>query len=498
VGKTVLARLLAGQLAPSAGRCLRQGRVHYLAQQVAPAAEATVADVAGVRHALEALRRIEGGSSAPADIETLDARWDIRQQLASALEHQGLDPLPPETPARRLSGGQLMRVALAGALLSRADHLILDEPSNHLDRPGRVALLEQLAAWRGGLLVISHDRRLLDRMERIVELSPNGLRSYGGGYALYAAQRADEQAAAQDLLTHRRHERRRERQALVAQGERMARRDARGQRLGRDANQAKILLGRRRERSEQSTARLQQQQGATRERLDREVREAAARVEPEATIVVQTPRVHAHTSRRIVRLEAVELPYVEAATRRIDLTLFGGQRVGIAGANGAGKSVLLQVIAGRLSPHAGDCRVSVVSALLDQRLDVLPPDCSAIARLRERHPGGDEGELRARLAQLGLDAARVDLPSGALSGGERLKAALACVLYAAEPAPLLLLDEPDNHLDLPSLQALETMLCAYPGTLVVVSHDATLLDRLALTDRLVATPQGWRWMPDDG
>ena len=491
VGKTVLAQLLAGQLAPSAGRCLRDGRVHYLAQQVAPTAAATVADIAGVRPVLHALQRIEAGSSAPADFETLDERWDIRQQLAAALEQQGLDPLPPDTPARRLSGGQLMRVALAGAVLSQADHLILDEPSNHLDRPGRIALLERLAAWRGGLLVISHDRRLLERMERIVELSPHGLRSYGGGYARYAAQRAGEQAAAQELLAHRRHERRHERETLTAQRERMARRDARGQRLGREANQAKILLGRQRERSEQSTARLHQQHTATRERLDREVREAAAQVAEEAAIVVHAPRVDTRASHRVAQLEAVELPHVAAATRRITLTLFGGQRVGIVGANGTGKSVLLQVLAGRLSPRSGDCRVTVASALLDQRLDVLPPDRSAIAGLRERHPDGDEGALRAKLAQLGLDAARIDLPSGQLSGGERLKAALACVLYAAEPPPLLLLDEPDNHLDLPSLEALETMLRAYSGTLVVVSHDEALLDRLALTDRLVATLQGW-------
>lgn len=497
-GKTVLARLLAGQLAPSAGRCLRDGRVHYLAQQVTPGAGTTVADIAGVRPALDALRRIEAGSSAPADFETLDERWDIRQQLAAALERQGLDPLPPDTPARRLSGGQLMRVALAGALLSRADHLILDEPSNHLDHPGRAALLDQLTAWRGGLLVISHDRRLLDRMERIVELSAHGLRSYGGGYARYAAQRADEQAAAQDLLAHRRNERRHERQALAAQRERMARRDARGQRLGRAANQAKILLGRQRERSEQSTARLLQQHAATRERLDREVRDAAARVDGEATIVVHAPRVDARASHCVVQLEAVELPHVAAATRRITLALFGGQRVGVVGANGMGKSVLLQVLAGRWPPRSGHCRVTVASALLDQRLDVLPPDRSTIARLRERHPGADEGTLRAKLAQLGLDATRIDLPSGQLSGGERLKAALACVLYAAEPPPLLLLDEPDNHLDLPSLQALGTMLRAYAGTLVVVSHDDTLLDRLALTDRLVATPHGWHRASVDG
>ena len=125
----------------------------------------------------------------------------------------------------------------------------------------------------------------------------------------------------------------------------------------------------------------------------------------------------------------------------------------------------------------------------------MPPGGTALERLRQAAPAADQATLRTRLAQLGLDATRIAVPACALSGGERLKAALACVLYAAEPAQLLLLDEPDNHLDLPSKEALEQMLRAYPGALLVVSHDATFLDRLALDTRLQAGSGGWSASP---
>lgn len=139
VGKTVLARILAGQLQPSAGDCLRSGLVHYLAQQVTCPEGATVGDLAGVQPALDALARIELGSTAPEDFDAVGERWDIRQRLRHELERGGLGHLEATTPARVLSGGETMRIALIGALLSDADFLILDEPSNHLDRPNRQA-----------------------------------------------------------------------------------------------------------------------------------------------------------------------------------------------------------------------------------------------------------------------------------------------------------------------------------------------------------------------
>ncbi|MEI0617691.1 ATP-binding cassette domain-containing protein [Pseudomonas aeruginosa] len=436
VGKSLLARLLAGHLQPSSGSVRRQGRVRYLAQQLEPADYPTVADLAGVRPWLEALARIEAGSLDAADYECLGERWDIRQRLADALAAEGLGHLRADTPSERLSGGECMRVALLGAFLDDADFLILDEPSNPLDGPARALLRARLAAWDGGLLLVSHDRELLEGMQRIVELSTLGLRSYGGGYSFYAQSREEAREAAERRLDQRRLERKRQTLAMREQQQRQERRQASGRREGKTANQAKILLGGFRERSEVSAGKLRNAHQAERERLDREVREAAREVE-------------------------------EA-------------------------SPLLRLLAGQRAPLAGTCAVTVGAAYLDQRLSVLDHGRGVLEQLLEVNRSRGESWLRTRLAQLGLPAERLAQPCATLSGGERLKAALALVLYADRPAQLVLLDEPDNHLDLAARQALESMLGQYRGALLVVSHDPVFLRHLALDGELRATAAGWR------
>lgn len=491
VGKSFFARLLAGRIAPSAGRRSGAARVHYLPQQIAPEPGATVADLAGVSGALQALARIENGGVAIEDFDLVAQRWDLRERFAAALDAHGLGHLDAQRLADSLSGGELTRVALLGGWLAEADVLVLDEPTNHLDRPQRLALLRQLQEWRGGLLVVSHDRELLDGLPRIVELSAAGLDDHAGNYTSYEQNREAAQARAAAELARSKHALRRGEAELRAQRERQERRQSRGRREGRDANQAPILLGLQKQRSEVSagkSARLLQTQL---EALTARVAQAASQVADTPDLALFAP-APAAPRRRAAVLDAVELPYGVAAGRPLDLIVAGGQRIGVVGANGSGKSSLLQLLAGRLAPVRGSCVVPVRTACLDQHVSLLDPARSVLEQLLADDPAANESVLRTRLALLGLDSDAVQRPGATLSGGERLKAALACALYRREPAELLLLDEPDNHLDLAALAALEQMLRLYRGALVVVSHDAVFLDRLALDTRLTLTVDGWQ------
>lgn len=494
VGKTVLARLLAGQLPPSSGRCLRSGRVHYMAQQTSQLQTGTLAGLAGVQTTIDALARIEAGSSAHEDFDAVADRWDIHTRLQQELERSGLGHLHAATPAHTLSGGEAMRVALLGAMLSDADFLILDEPSNHLDRPNRQALNAQLRRWPRGLLVVSHDRQLLEQMQRTVELSSLGLRSYGGNYAFYAQAKANERHKAEQDLEHAKLERQREERAMQQQRERQERRQSRGDQHGKHGNQAKIILDRQKEWSEAASGKLRRQHNAARDALSDAVREAARVVEEQTAVSLLALPVTAASQKRVADIDIV-LPYVAGATQHVALMLSGQQRVGVVGPNGCGKSTLLKVLAGQLQPASGECKVMVEGVYLDQQLGNLASTRSVLAQLLDANPGSNEADLRMRLAQLGLEAQKITAPSGVLSGGERLKAALACVLYAEPPPQLLLLDEPSNHLDLASTQALEAMLSSYRGALVVVSHDDAFLQALGLTHRLQATEAGWQMDP---
>lgn len=494
-GKSVLARLVAGELTPSAGRIVHGAHgsaVHYLAQHTAQ--EGTVAALAGVQPVLAALTRIENGSADPADFDAVGERWDMRERLQSELDRCGLSHLHPATPAATLSGGEAMRVSLIAAYLSDADFLILDEPSNHLDRANRLALMAQLQRWPHGLLVISHDRELLEHMDRIVELSPLGLRSYGGGYSFYAECKRAERESAQRQLDQRKLERKRETQSMREQQERQERRVAKGASDGRDANQAKILLGGQKNRAQGTAGKLRQQHAAQREMLSLRVREAAQQIAPAAAITMHALPAAQAARLRVAELEDVVLPYSPpgSSTRSISLTISGQQRIAVTGTNGCGKSTLLRLLAGQLAPLGGRCEVRARTAYLDQQLAGLAPQHSAIEHLLAANSEAGESALRTHLAQMGLDAQLAAAPVGVLSGGERLKVALACALYAHPPAQLLLLDEPSNHLDLPSLEALEAVLRLYQGALLVVSHDETFLQALHLTHRLQASAEGWR------
>ena len=491
VGKSVLARLIAGDIAPTAGRCLRTGKVYYLAQHITHAPGQTVADLAGVQSIINALERIEQGSTAPGDFDAVGEQWNIRQQLLDQLAHNNLEHLTPSTPTSRLSGGEAMRVALMGAFMSHAELLILDEPTNHLDREQRLALQAQLSHWPKALLVISHDRELLETMTRILELSALGLASYGGGYSFYAQAKAQQQSAAEQQLAHAKLERNRQEQRLREQAEQLERMQARGSKSASTRNQAKILLGRQKERSQNSSGKWQQHQQAAREALSEHVRQAASQVERQQAVFVYAPTTSQHSAAHIAELVDARLPYGFEPLRTLSLTLSRGQRVALLGPNGCGKSTVLKVLAGQVPILAGQADVRVTTAYLDQHLALLNLECTVLEQLQALNRQLTESELRTRLAQLGLGAEQVNRPCAQLSGGERLKAAMACVFYAEQPAQLLLLDEPANHLDLTSLLALENRLNQYTGTFVVTSHDQRFLDAIGITHRLIASANGW-------
>lgn len=482
VGKSLLAQLLAGLRAPSHGRCLRHGTVRYLDQQVIRHS-ASVAELAGIDKRLAALERIEAGSCDSADFDRLGERWDLREQFQALLQRHGLGHLHPHYPTANLSGGQAMSVALLGTQLEDADYLILDEPSNHLDVAARERLQQMIQAWPKGLLVISHDRALLAHMQRIVELSSLGLESYGGNYAFYRQQQAMQAGQAQQQLARLKHERERQTRELQRQRDNLARHQASAARNARQSNQAKILLDRQQQRSQATAGRRQHALGQARADLDQQVRQAAERVARTQDSVFHAPPAQRPGGREVLAMEGVRLPYGTPATLNLRLCL--GQRMALVGGNGSGKSTLLRVIMGEQSAIAGQLRSSGEIALLDQHCSRLPATQSALEHLGDSNPGLPLATRRTRLAQLGLDAARCELPSALLSGGERLKAALAAVLYRERPVDLLLLDEPSNHLDLPSLQALEDMLRQFDGALLVASHDQLFLQALGVADRLL-------------
>ena len=489
-GKTRLLRLLAGLDEPATGHIERFGSHAWVAQQHVISSQTTLAELLGYDAIFTARKRIDSGDYQPDDLALLDGYWDIAERLSEAFINATLPPFEPDKPAIELSGGERIRALLCGAFTAGADFLLLDEPTNHLDRQGRAWFYDQLSRYQGGVLVASHDRELLELVPRILELSASGLRSYGGNYADYQAQRDAEQQAARAALEHAATERKRTRARMQKEHDDSQRRSAKTLRTVDTLNIASFERVKYKGAAKERIGTWKKQHSEQNEALNAAVNKARERVEDDNPVMFTLPGSQIPEGKQVLVLEDLVLPHVPVPP--LNWRMDGPMRVALKGPNGCGKSTLLKTLLGEVAPRSGSCKVSVSCAYLDQHLSRLDLSQSVMTHLNLSHTPLEEGVLRTRLAQLQLGADKVMLPLAALSGGERLKAALACVLWRAEATQLLLLDEPTNHLDLASVQAIEAALAGFPGALLVVSHDEAFLSGLTLTHELVWEEAGWR------
>lgn len=480
VGKSTLLRLLTGELTPASGTITIDGSIAMLRQTVQVDPDDLIADLFGARVGLAQLRKAEAGEASVADIGETD--WLLETRIEEALANVGL-PLRADTALTQLSGGQRTRAALAGAMFARPDFLLLDEPTNNLDGEGREAVRALLHDWRGGAIVVSHDRALLDDMDAIVEMTSHGAARYGGGWSAYRARKDIEQAAAEaeragaeKRIDHAR----RQAQAIT---EKQDRRDSGGRRKAARGDMPKIVIGALKRRAEETRASATRLADRQRSEAETALEAAKSQIEIVDPLSVGLPSTGLPASRTVLEFDHVTAGY--AADRPIiedfSLTVTGPERIAIVGPNGSGKSTLLALIAGTLRPWAGDVRTPVALAMFDQRVSLLDPALSIADNFLRLNPGTTNNRCRAALARFRFRAGAADRIVGTLSGGQMLRAGLACILGAPQPPQLLILDEPGNHLDLDSLAAVETGLAAYDGALLVVSHDPAFLEAIGIT-----------------
>jgi ATPase subunit of ABC transporter with duplicated ATPase domains len=326
-------------------------------------------------------------------------------------------------------------------------------------------------------------------MPRILEIAPAGLRSYGGNYEDYQRQRDTEQQAARAVLEHAVTERRRTRSRMQKEHDASQRRSAQTLRTVDTLNIASFERVKYKGAAKERPGTLRRQHREQNAALNGAVNQARERLEVDAPVMFTLPGSHVPEGKQVLVMEALMLPH--GAPVAINWRIDGPMRVALRGPNGCGKSTLLKIILGEQAPLSGLCQLSVAGAYLDQHLSQLDCSLSVLEHLSLADTPLEEGVLRTRLAQLQLGADKVTLPLAALSGGERLKAALACVLWRRNATQLLLLDEPTNHLDLASTQAIEAALATFPGALMVVSHDDAFLQGLKLTHTIEWRDNEW-------
>lgn len=476
-GKSTLIAIAAGNSPPTAGIVTRRGRIGLLEQNWPE--HLSVADAMGIAPALATLERITAGKGCEADFETAD--WTLETRVASAFGQLGLSAIALERPIASLSGGECSRVGIARLLVEEPDLLLLDEPTNNLDAAGRSAIGTLLANWRGGALVASHDRTLLETMDRIVELTPIRIRIVGGGWSAFAAQREAERARFQAEMDRADAALGTARRAAQQQREAQDRRDKAGYSSAMKGGEPRIVLGARQRRAEESHGRVHRLGEQLITDAAMRVKQARDTVEILSPLKIILPPSGLPMGSQVLAVEAAR---VAAGTRILgpwSLRLVGPERVAIAGNNGAGKTTLLKLAAGVIDPLSGSVkRIGAPIVMLDQHAAILCSQATVLDnfhRLNPGLPGNAAYAACARFAFRNRDALRI---VGTLSGGERLRAALACTMAGDCPPQLLILDEPTNHLDIDAIDSLAQALGAYDGALLVVSHDPAFLSAIGI------------------
>lgn len=464
-GKTTLFKLVTGEIAPESGEiALARGlKIGQVAQE-APGTEETLMEVVlkADRERVALLAEAETATD-PQRIAEIQLRLaDIGSHSAEAragaiLSGLGFDAAAQQRPCRSFSGGWRMRVALAGVLFAEPDFLLLDEPTNYLDLEGTLWLENYLGRYPHTVILISHDRDLLNRVvDTIVHLDQGKLVSYRGGYDSFERQRSEAQILARKAADKQELERK-HLQSFV------------------DRFRAKATKAR------QAQSRLK--------RLEK-MQPIAAIVDGEVKPFV-FPKAEGRVAPPVLTAEKVAVGYEpgKPILSRLTLRIDDDDRIALLGPNGNGKSTFAKLIAGKLDTQEGTLvRASKlkVAYFAQHQLDELIPAESAVAHVRRRMVGAPEAKVRARVDQFGLATDRMDTPAGELSGGE--KARLLMGLAVCEGANLLILDEPTNHLDVDSRAALVEAINDFDGAVILISHDPNLLE--ACADRL--------WLVADG
>ena len=489
-GKSTLLKIMAGLLQPLNGSVNINVKPYYIPQIFGQYNDLTIAEALGIDKKLTALHKILNGNVSEESYEILNDDWTIEDRCDEVLKHWKLNDLDLSQKMENLSGGQKTKVFLAGISIHKPELILLDEPSNHLDFESPELLYDFIRSTKSTLIVVSHDRKLLKILNKICELSKNGITVYGGNFDFYTEQKQIEKnALAQDIHSKEKalkKAREKERETI----ERQQKLDSRGKSKQEKSGVAKIMMNTLRNNAENSTAKLKsvhkEKIGSIRDELQ-DLRSAVVSTE-QMKFGFNTSTLH--RGKKLFTAENINFKYENSSfiwKNNLNLQILSGSRIAIKGSNGSGKTTFIKILLGNLEPQHGTIfRKESKSVYIDQDYSLIDNNLKVYEQVQQFNTFNlEEHEVKIRLNRFLFPQNTWDKPCSALSGGERMRLMLCCLSIGSQSPDIIILDEPTNNLDIQNIEILTNAINDYQGTLIVISHDETFLNQINI-DQIVS------------
>lgn len=489
-GKSSLINLLAGNIMPTEGSISMDDSPYLVPQHYGQYNDFTVSETLGVNSKMTALAAILSGDSSEINYEIIGDNWTIEDDIRNALNSWGLKNVRHNSLIKCLSGGEKTKVFLAGILLHNPSIILMDEPTNHLDEESRHLLYDFIDNYNGTLLVVSHDRSLLNRFSTIFELSDKGISRYTMNFEKYCETVDNENRVLIERTDAIKKDLRKEKAIAREVAERQQKQNSRGQRHSQQKGIARISMGNLKNHAENSTAKLNNTHQNKIESLTNRLSEATSRVKDLNRMAVDFSSSDIHIGKILIETKCLNHSYSGNDNiwhSDLSFVIRSGDRIRVTGSNGSGKSSLMKIIMGDLTPSCGSIyRAGDLKCVyLDQEYSLIDNGITISEQIQQfNNHSLPKHELNIRLNRFLFPESSWMKPCSALSGGEKMRLALCCLMVADNAPDMIIADEPTNNLDLFNQDILTDTLRKYSGTLIVISHDSHFVSKLLLNRQI--------------
>lgn len=473
-GKSTLLHILSGRLAPASGEVMYLSVPYYVPQHFGQYNDMSVAQALGIDLKLQALHEILNGNATEQNFTLLSDDWNIEENAIAALSYWGLDNIEFTRRLESLSGGEKTRIFLSGIMIHDPEIILLDEPTNHLDYHCRHKLYDLIETSGATIIIVSHDRTLLNLMPAILELEKNFINYYPGNYMLYKEEKEQKITSMQNELEEKEKELRKARKIARETAERKQKHESRGKKNNIKKGVGKMAMDTLQDKAEKSRTKLADIHAGKIKNITEKLSDIREDLPDIKSMKIDFNTSSLHQGKILVSAKKLNYDYGHGSLweKSLDFTIKSGERVLINGRNGSGKTTLLKLITGDLVPTSGDILTTDFKYIyLDQDYSIINEKLTVYEQVQLYNSGLLESEIKTILNRFLFSKNDWAKLCSKLSGGEKMKLVLCCLMVDANTPDMFILDEPANNIDIRNIEILVATIRDYGGTVLLVSHD---------------------------